>query len=259
MDKIIEYATRLAKNIGTQTLQNFQIGGVPTKLKSDRTVVTEADLAADRYIRASIQEDFPDDGIISEEHNTVFPDNKTYVWIIDPLDGTTNFSLGMHYWGVSIARLRNGIPDLGVLYFPVLDELFTASLDGGAFLNSSPLHVKNPETKQPNTFFSSCSRSHRYYQIDLNYKIRVLGSAAYGLCTVPRGSAILAFEVTPKVWDFSASWLVVREAGGVISPLDGVSPFPLIPGTNYGSINYPMLAAVTRAKWDQARKKIQKK
>lgn len=259
MDKIIEFATSLAKNVGTQTLQYFRIGGVPTELKSDHTVVTEADLAADRFIRASIQANFPDDGIISEEHNTVFPADNTFVWIIDPLDGTTNFSLGLHYWGVSIARLRDGIPDLGVQYFPVLDELYTATLEGGAFLNGSPLWVKNPEDRQPNTFFSCCSRSHRYYQIDLRYKTRILGSAAYGLSTVPRGSAVLALEVTPKVWDFSASWLIVREAGGVISPLGGISPYPLIPGIDYGTIEYPMLVAATRAKWDQTRRKIQKK
>ena len=259
MKNTMEYAIRLAKDVGNQTLQYFQASGVQAKLKSDHTVVTEADLAADQYIHASIQENFPEDGIISEENHTVFPADKTFVWIIDPLDGTTNFSLGLHYWGVSIARLRDGTPDLAVLYFPVLDELFTASLGGGAFLNGSRLQVKIPEPNLPSTIFSCCSRAHRYFQIDLRYKTRILGSAAYGLCTVARGSAVVAFEVTPKVWDFSGSWLVVREAGGVIIPLDGNSPFPLMPGTDYGSIKYPMLVAATQAKWGEARSKIQKK
>ena len=257
MKTIIEYATRLAQNVGKQTLQYYRTGGVHAELKSDRTVVTKADLAADHRIRASIRENFPEDGIISEEDNTIYPADKTFVWVIDPLDGTTNFSLGLHYWGVSIARLREGVPDLAVLYFPMLDELFTASLGGGAFLNGTCLQVNIPEPTLPATFFSCCSRAHQYYQIDIRYKTRILGSAAYGLCTVARGSAVLAFEVTPKVWDFSGSWLIVREAGGIISPLDGNSPFPLIPGTDYASKYYPVLVAATQEKWDVARAKIQ--
>ena len=74
-----------------------------------------------------------------------------------------------------------------------------------------------------------------------------------------RGSAVLAFEVTPKVWDFSASWLITQEAGGVITPINGESPFPLVPGNDYEKKSYPLLAAVTQELWDQGKKKIREK
>ena len=217
----LEFAIQLAKKTGKLLTEYYQPTGIDVNIKSDRTVVTEADLAADKLLRESIAHNYPDDGILSEEAGTIYPPNKHAVWIIDPLDGTTNFSLGLHYWGVSIARLVDGSPDLGVLYFPLLDELFTASKGAGAFLNGSQLIVKPPTPDQPTSFFSCCSHGNQFYKLEIRYKTRILGSAAYGLATVARGSAILAFEVTPKVWDFSASWLITQEAGGIIAPLRG--------------------------------------
>jgi myo-inositol-1(or 4)-monophosphatase len=252
----LTFATQLAKKTGDLLLSYYKTSGIHAELKSDRTVVTEADFAADQLLRESIQLVYPNDGILSEEAGTIFPAHKPAVWIVDPLDGTTNFTLGLHYWGISIARLIDGQPDLGVLYFPLLDELFTATKGEGAFLNDSQLHGKPPTRDQPWSFFSCCSRTFRQYDVKIRYKTRILGSAAYGLATVARGSAALAFEVTPKVWDFSASWLITQEAGGVIAPISGESPFPLIPGMDYDQISYPVLAAATPELWDQGQKKI---
>ncbi len=254
-----QFATQLAQAAGEILLTYYQPGGLAANLKSDRTVVTAADYAADEFIRAEIHTNFPEDGLLSEEENTIFPQKNEYVWIIDPLDGTTNFSLGLHHWGVAIARLKNGYPELGVLYFPSLNELFVAERGKGAFLNERQLRV-NPNMDQlPATFFSCCSRAARRYQLEIPYKMRILGSAAYGLATVARGSAIVAFEVTPKVWDFSASWLITREAGGVIALLDGSSPFPLTSGENYEKKSHALLVAPTQALWDSARQKISKR
>jgi myo-inositol-1(or 4)-monophosphatase len=121
------------------------------------------------------------------------------------------------------------------------------------------LEVKLPNPSQPKSFFSCCSRAYRYYDVDIRYKTRILGSAAYGLATVARGSAILAFEVTPKIWDFSASWLITQEAGGLIAPLDGETPYPLKPGVDYESRSYPLLTAATPELLDEGRAKIQKR
>ena len=205
----LTFATQLAQKTGALLAEYYRPAGIDVSIKSDRTVVTAADLAADQLLRDAISQAYPEDGILSEEAGTIYPEGKSAVWILDPLDGTTNFSLGLHHWGVSIARLVDGFPDVGVLYFPLLDELITASKGGGAYLNGSQLRVKLPTPDQPTSFFSCCSRGNRFYNIDIRYKTRILGSAAYGLVTVARGSAILAFEVTPKVWDFSASWLIL--------------------------------------------------
>ena len=219
-------------------------------------MVTEADLAVDELLRTSINESFPNDKIISEEENTIFEGDTIYTWVIDPIDGTTNFSLGMHHWGVSIARLREGSPDLAVLNFPMLGELFSAVRWGDAFLNGIRLSVNPDAPLRTETFFSCCSRTQREYQTDIPYKTRIFGSAAYGLVNIARGSAVLAFEVTPKIWDFSGSWLITQEAGGVIAPLNGSSVFPLLPGEDYGTKSYPMLAAPSQEMWDEGKRNI---
>ncbi len=255
----LKFAAQLAQRTGKLLTEYYQPSGIDVTVKSDRTVVSEADLAADQLLRGAIKEKFPEDGILSEEAGTTYPRNKGAVWVIDPLDGTTNFSLGLHYWGVSIARLVNGSPSLGVLYFPLLGELFTASKGGGAYLNGSQLKVKPPTPDQPTSFFSCCSRGNQFYEVQIGYKTRILGSAAYGLATVARGSAILAFEVTPKVWDFSASWLITQEAGGIIAPYEGEHPFPLIPGVDYASKSYPLLTAATSELLAEARSKIKRR
>ena len=255
----LEFTTQLAKETGELLLGYYQLSGIHSKLKSDRTVVTKADLVADQHLRTRISQTYPRDGILSEEAGTIYPADKSAIWIIDPLDGTTNFSLGLHYWGISIARLVNGCPVLGVLYFPLLNELFTATKGEGAYLNGIPMKVKPPNPSQSTSFFSCCSRANRFYDVDIKYKARILGSAAYGLATVARGSAILAFEVTPKIWDFSASWLITQEAGGLIDPLNGKSPYPLVPGTDYESLSYPLLTAATSALLEEGRSKIRRK
>ena len=155
--------------------------------------------------------------------------------------------------------MENGFPVTGVLYFPLLNEIFTAEKGEGAFLNGNQLEVKPPSPSQYTSFFSCCSRTIRYYDIDLKYKTRILGSAAYGLATVARGSAIISLEVTPKIWDFSASWLITKEAKGYITPLAGKEPFPLSPGVDYANLSYPLLAAATPELLAEGKTKIRKK
>ena len=95
-------------------------------------------------------------------------------------------------------------------------------------------------------FFSCCSRTHRYYDVRVRYKARILGSAAYNLCTVARGVAVMGFEAPPKIWDIAGGWLVVSEAGGVVETLDGSRPFPLSSAEDYSQRKFPTLAAATQ-------------
>jgi myo-inositol-1(or 4)-monophosphatase len=256
MDTVFEFTKKLALKTGEVLLDYYRSDGVPQDIKEDHTVVTDADLAADKLIRTTIQKHYPEDGILSEEGNTTFLEDQPYVWIIDPLDGTTNFSLGLHYWGVVITRLKRGSPDLAAIYFPYLDELFSAVKGGGAWLNGAKLQVRPGEVSRTETFFSCCSRTHRTYQVDIPYKTRILGSAAYGLCTIARGSAILALEVTPKIWDFAGSWLITQEAGGMIAALDGDQIFPLRSGIDYQGKSYPILVAPDQDRWNFGRQRI---
>ena len=259
MQTHLTFASEIAKKTGELLLEHFNLMGTRADLKSDRTVVTEADLAADKLITGAISATFPQEDILSEEGNTVIDQLDRPVWVIDPLDGTTNFSLGLQIWGVSIARLVNGIPNTASLYFPTLNELYTSQSGQGAFLNGEPIQVKIPEKGQPTTFFTCCSRTIRRYTVDIPYKTRILGSAAYDLCMTARGAAVIGFQATPKIWDLSAGWLLIQEAGGIVEILDGQVPFPLKSGTDYEKLSYPTIMAANRKLADQGHEKIRKK
>lgn len=243
-------------------LEFYHSNALTPSLKADRSVVTQADLAVDRLLANAIQEHFPQDSLISEELQPNWPHTPNRlagqaVWVIDPLDGTTNFSLGLHFWGVLLARLVDGWPNLAVMYFPLIGELYSAQLGQGATYNGQPLHIEPPGSRSPLSFFACCSRTHRRYQVDLPYKTRILGSTGYTLCAVARSMAILGFESTSKIWDIAAPWLLVKEAGGVIETLDSSQPFPLQTGTDYSQKSYPILAAATPELLLRARQKIQ--
>ena len=255
----LEFATHLARQAGELLRQRFNLSGTQATLKPDRSFVTEADRAADAFISDALSRAYPQDAIISEEQLTSLPAPAPGVWVVDPLDGTTNYSLGLHVWGVSIARLVNGWPETAALYFPLIDELYTAQRGMGAFLNGQPTFTHPPDPSQPLSFFACCSRAHRRYQINIPYKTRILGSAAYSLCLVSRGAALLGFEATTKLWDIAAAWLVVSEAGGEIATFDGSSPFPPQPGSDYGKIYYPTLAAANAELAQKAHTWIQPK
>lgn len=253
------FAVELARKTGSLLRKYYKPEGVHASLKPDHTVVTEADLAAEKMITHEIQNHFPQDGIISEESSHQQVDTQSSQWIVDPLDGTTNFSLGLSIWGLSIARISNGYPELGVLYYPIINELYTTRRGSGAFLNQNKITVLAPDPLQPMSFFACCSRTFRYYNISIPYKSRIMGSASYSFCMVARGSALLGFDATPKIWDLAAIWLLVEEAGGKIAAFEGPSAFPLTVQDDYNVINYPTLAAATSELFTKGKKNIQRK
>ncbi|MCJ7661772.1 MAG: hypothetical protein MUO67_21715, partial [Anaerolineales bacterium] len=165
----LQFAVSLARLAGDLLLDFFRHSDLKTNLKPDQSVVTEADLAADELISKAIQEQYPGEVLLSEETRTRYPigTNLTHppVWIIDPLDGTTNFSLGLHFWGISIARLVEGRPETAVLYFPIIEELYTAERGRGASLNDEPIHIQPPRMEYPLPFFACCSRTFRQYNV----------------------------------------------------------------------------------------------
>ncbi len=257
-NKRLDFAKSAALQTGKLLLDHFYNGNRQGELKADRTLVTKADQNADLLLQNMIQEKYPDDGILSEEGSTEFPEND-HVWVLDPLDGTVNFSLGLHYWGVSIAHLENGLPQTAAVYFPVVDELYSASRGAGAELNGTPLLVSNPPVDSPYSVFVHCSRMLEKYQVKLPYKTRSLGAAAYHLCLITKGTAVLAFESTPKLWDFAGSWLIVEEAGGLIRANGELQPFPAQPGIKYSDHPYAIFAAASKEVMNEAVAGIHKK
>jgi len=252
----LNFAAELAQTAGKLLLEYYSLSGSPASRKKDRSVVTEADLEADQMIRQTIREKYPEDGVLTEELLTIYPAHKDKVWVVDPLDGTTNFSLGLPIWGVSIARLTNGWPDIAALYFPMLNELYIAQKGKGAYFNGEKMRVSAPNKSNTSTFFGCCSRTHRLYAVGIRYKTRILGAAVYNMCCVAKGRAVLSFEAMPKLWDLAGAWVVVQEAGGVITTLDGSQPFPPVPGKEYAESYFPTLAAPTEEYILTGREKI---
>jgi myo-inositol-1(or 4)-monophosphatase len=260
MPDTVEFVSDLARNTGEMLIEYYCKADFYETLKTDNSIVTEADLAADRLIQAAIRKEFPNEYILSEEvySNTPHEQNDP-IWIIDPIDGTTNFSLGLHIWGVLITKLSRGWPVLTAMYFPMLKELFTAQKGEGAYLNNKPIYVKEPDPNKGTAFFACCSRTHREYNVTVPYKARILGSAAYSFCNIARGTATVAFEAKLKIWDIAGAWLLVREAGGIIDSYDGPLPFPFRAGIEYQNHNFPTLAGANSQLLDQTRKQIKPK
>ena len=259
MDPSLKFAAQLATETGAHLLEFFTPNGTYTNLKEDYSVVTEADLSADQLITQAIQREYPADKLISEELQPAIGEVDAAVWVVDPLDGTTNFSLGMPIWGVSIARIVDGWPSIGAVYFPIVNELFTAQRSSGAFLNGEQIHTQPPIPGRPTSFFSCCTRTHQRYDVSIRYKTRILGSACYTLCAVARGMAIIGFEATPKIWDIAASWLIVNESGGVIESFDSSQPFPLRANYDYRLTSFPILSGATSELVSKSRKQIKLK
>ncbi|HSQ16393.1 MAG TPA: inositol monophosphatase family protein [Anaerolineales bacterium] len=256
MSTPLEFSIDLAQQAGAYLMDAFSLSGTVASRKPDRSFVTQADVAVDNLITNAIHAHYPGEAVLSEELHTSLSESSPAVWIIDPLDGTTNFSLGLHVWGVLITRVKDGWPETSVLYFPRLNELYTAQRGQGAQLNGSPIHTRLPDPQQPFGFFSCCSRTHHRYNITVPYKPRILGSAAYSFCMLARGTALISFESTPKIWDIAGAWLMVEEAGGSFTHLEGDAPFPLAAGQEFSRSNFPTIGAATPAMLETARTQI---
>jgi myo-inositol-1(or 4)-monophosphatase len=221
-----------------------EIGQVEATEKRDGSLVTDSDQWADHQIRMAITAIFPDHGILSEEGNHIYPD-QDWCWIIDPIDGTTNFAHGIPLWGISIGLLYQGMPVFGYVHVPTLQQTFhgfwqAPGRPDGAFLNGQPVRT-TPAQPGSNEFFSLCARSISVLQKPFPCKIRMLGSASYNFLTVAAGWMLGAIEATPKIWDLAAVWVILQAAGAVWVPVKSRSPFPVQVGQSYGAVSFPTL------------------
>jgi myo-inositol-1(or 4)-monophosphatase len=164
---------------------------------------------------------------LSEEQSTVYDPADEFTWVVDPVDGTTNFAHGMPIWGVSIALLHCGRPVVGVLDFPLLHERYAAVLGRGATRSDVPITASPVTEADDEQLIMKCTRTDKLYNLRTPLKSRIMGSAAYHLCKVADGTALAGIETTPKVWDLAAAYLIVTEAGGTVLAADGDSIFPL--------------------------------
>jgi myo-inositol-1(or 4)-monophosphatase len=243
--QILDFAETETHQVGSQLLKDF--GQVQASEKLDGSLVTQSDQWADQVLRDAIAQTFPTHGVLSEEVEHIFP-NTDWCWVIDPLDGTTNFARGLPLWGISIGLLYQGIPVFGYVHFPPLRQSFHGFWPGasglemptGAFLNGKPIHASQ-DALTSNHFFNLCARSVSVLKQPFPVKIRMLGVATYNLLTVAAGATLGGVEATPKIWDIAAVWAIVQAAGAVWHPLESEPIFPLTVGQNYGQRSFPTL------------------
>ena len=246
---ILDFAETTTTRVGKQLMQDF--GKVQASQKPDGSLVTQADKWADQEICDAIASHFSGYGILSEESDKVFPDTE-WCWVIDPLDGTTNFTRGLPIWSISMGLLYRGTPIFGYVYVPPLGQAFHGFWAGssglvtpsGAFLNHHPIHSSSDDATK-NHFFNLCSRSTAVITTDFPCKIRMLGVASYNFLTVAAGAALGGIEATPKVWDIAGAWVIVQAAGGSWISLKD-EPFPLSPGEDYSDRSFPTLVLSRR-------------
>jgi myo-inositol-1(or 4)-monophosphatase len=207
-------------------VQNLQVS-----LKGPADYVSQADRKAEQTIRHELMRARPTYGFLGEESEEEVGTDGAHRWIVDPLDGTTNFLHGIPIFSVSIALERNDEIVAGVVYNPAMDELYTAEKGGGAFMNDRRLRVAARRTL-PDTVISTgvphMGRGHHgNYLLELRNVmgevagIRRLGSVALDLAYVAAGRVDGFWEEGLNAWDIAAGMLLVREAGGFVSDKSG--------------------------------------
>ncbi|MFO0775118.1 MAG: inositol monophosphatase family protein [Nitrospiraceae bacterium] len=228
----IEAAHEAGEALRLATQDGFRI----ERKSSVVNLVTDADREAEQRIVAHIRRTYPDHRILAEEGGRAADADSPYQWIIDPLDGTTNFAHGFPFYSVSIALEEQGTCILGAIYDPTRDELFTAIRGQGAYLNDRPIHVSTTDTLDDAllvTGFAYDIRETPDNNLDHFCRfalaaqgLRRTGSAALDLCYVAMGRLDGYWEVTLSPWDSAAGSVILTEAGGRITHFNG-SPYTI--------------------------------
>ncbi len=237
MRDTLEFAIQLGFEAGRIQRKHFQ-KNLSIMHKGDINLVTNVDLECESRILQLLKENFPDDVVISEEkNNTVQPGRNR--WIIDPLDGTTNYAHGYPFFCTSIGYEAAGEIVTGVVYNPIMDELFFACKGEGSFFNGEQMRVSSVrEIKQALlvtgfpydvTTNPKNNLNHWASMIMRAQALRRDGSAGLNLCYVAAGRFDAFWELGLSPWDMAAGMLIVREAGGMVTSLSG-GPFNLFSG-----------------------------
>ncbi len=228
--EFLEFALDLAKQAGKVQLQYFGAISSVSRKSNDIDLVTSADIESEKIIVARIKEKYPSHSIVTEESEDFIEDSQ-YTWIIDPLDGTTNFTHNLPIFAVSIALKHSSEIICGVVYNPAANKCFYAEKDKGAFLNGVSIHPTKSDS------LSNCLLATGFPYLhdekyDLSFSIfkdfydstrglRRLGAAALDLCFVAMGRFDGFYEFNLNSWDICAGSLIAHEAGCIVSDWDG--------------------------------------
>ena len=238
MSQRLNVAMRAARAAGRIVSEKL---GQTRKIKSKgkRDIVTDADFAADRTVRSILRASFPRDRFLSEEDSKekrrslwaeVEASHDTRLWVVDPLDGTTNYAHHLPCFSVSIALYQAGAVQIGVVYDPLRREMFAAERGHGAFLNGHTLTVSAKRRFQTAVVGTEWAREQKLRErtaaifsrlVARATTGRALGSAALSLCYVAAARFDAYFHLALSPWDVAAAALIVEQAGGRVTTLSG--------------------------------------
>ncbi len=212
----------------TEVLSRFEKVSVETK--QDGSLLTEADTQMQLKTQAFLEKNWPEFAFLGEESTTKSQENamnsQTGCWILDPVDGTSNFAIGIPVYTVSLALMVQGHIVAGLVYDPSRDELFAARQDQGAELNHQPLVAQTAKTA-----LSQCSSIVDFKRLKTDLAIRLVtqapyasqrsfGSVALDWCWIAAGRGQVYLHGSQNIWDYAAGWLILEEAGGQSQTLD---------------------------------------
>lgn len=236
MHPMLNIGVRAARNAGKLIAKAYeQLESIETQTKSANDYVTNVDKAAEQAIIETIRKSYPEHSIVAEESGITNGQQDDYQWVIDPLDGTTNFVKGIPHFCVSVALRVKGKTEHGVIYDPLRNELFTASRGQGAQLNGCRIRVGGLRDLTGSVLATGFPFKQKH-QMETFMNIftalfhecgdmRRAGSAALDLAYVAAGRHDGYFELGLKPWDIAAGDLIAREAGAIVSDFSGAHDF----------------------------------
>jgi myo-inositol-1(or 4)-monophosphatase len=231
---LINVMVKAARRAGRSLKRDLgEVENLQVSLKGPANFVTMADRRAEEMLHSDLTKARPGYGFIGEEGGAREGDDKTHTWIVDPLDGTTNFLHGIPQFAISIGLRREGTVIAGVIYNPANEELYTAERGKGAFLNDQRLRVAG--RRKLNECVIACGLPHigrgdhelsRLEMMEIQHKVaglRRFGAASLDMAFVAAGRLDGYWERNLQSWDLAAGSIIVREAGGIVSCVDGES------------------------------------
>jgi myo-inositol-1(or 4)-monophosphatase len=227
-----EFAIGLVLRAGNLLMREFRnVQPEDIRFKKKKEIVTQHDLDVDKFMVNKIKAAYPGHGILSEEEGFQKAKKTEYLWVIDPLDGTTNYTMRHNFFATTLAILKNGEPVLGIIYAPYTRELFVAEKGKGAFKNEMRIHVSTESNLRKS--FITFAYSHdpeslrraisAYQHFEMEARsMRHFGSSSLELAFVAAGR-VEAQIITPpvRIWDVAAGILMIKEAGGKVTDFDG--------------------------------------
>jgi myo-inositol-1(or 4)-monophosphatase len=223
---------RAAEKAGKALVRDFgELEKLQVTRKGVGDFVTQSDFKSEKILFEELSKARPDYGFLLEEGGKRAGKNPDYEWVIDPIDGTTNFMHGIPFWAISIGLVYKGKPIAGIVFNPISDEMYWAERGQGAYMNAERLRVSGRVNLEDAVIVAhqnfkgklpvglSAAEFKKIKTVIAN--TRIFGSTAMELCYVAAGKLDAYVDRGPKAWDFAAGMLIVQEAGGYVTEING--------------------------------------